>query len=91
MRLLTAYLMSVPDIPCIYYGDGMTSATTTPTTKDLAFEGLNKQEEQTKAWLGAWASMRTSRMSMLYGTTTFDGGRGLLPIRRPHGKSQTFT
>ena len=92
MRLLTAYLMSVPGIPCIYYGDDIADVggNDPDNRRMLRFEGLNEQEEQTKAWLGAWASMRTSRMSMLYGTTTFDiPAEGLLHIQRTYMEEVT--
>lgn len=87
MQLLTAYLMSVPGIPCVYYGDEIADVggNDPDNRRMMRFDGLNEQETQTREWLGTWASMRRSRMSMTYGTTSWDEPQeGLLHIKRTY-------
>jgi glycosidase len=87
MQLLTAYLMSVPGIPCVYYGDEIADVggNDPDNRRMMRFDGLNEQETQTREWLGTWASMRRSRMSMTYGTTSWNEPQdGLLHIERTY-------
>ena len=74
MRLLMSYLMSVPGIPCVYYGDEIADVGgNDPDNRRLMrFDNLNDEEAQTRDWTSTWAALRRSRMSMLFGTTTFE-------------------
>ena len=73
MRLLMSYLMSVPGIPCVYYGDEIADVggNDPDNRRMMRFDKLNDDERATKAWTAEWARLRTTRMSMLYGTTAF--------------------
>ena len=74
MRLLMSYLMSVPGIPCVYYGDEIADVggNDPDNRRMMRFANLNEEEMRTKQWTSDWANLRRSRMSMLYGTTTFE-------------------
>ena len=73
MRLLMSYLMSVPGIPCVYYGDEIADVggNDPDNRRMMRFDGLNEQERQTRDWTSTWAKLRSSHMAMLYGTTEF--------------------
>ena len=66
--------MSVPGIPCVYYGDEIADVggNDPDNRRMMRFDNLNEEEKRTKQWTSDWASLRRSRMSMLYGTTTFE-------------------
>ena len=74
MRLLMSYLMSVPGIPCVYYGDEIADVggNDPDNRRMMRFNSLNEEEHATKTWTAEWSRFRSSRMSMLYGTTQFD-------------------
>ena len=74
MRLLMAYLMSVPGIPCVYYGDEIADVggNDPDNRRMMRFESLNEQEKRTRDWTSNWSKLRTSHMAMLYGTTEFN-------------------
>lgn len=87
MRLLMSYLMSVPGIPCVYYGDEIADVggNDPDNRRMMRFRGLNREEQTTRDWTATWAKLRRSRMSLLYGTTTFDlVNDDLLRIRRTY-------
>ena len=87
MRLLMSYLMSVPGIPCVYYGDEIADVggNDPDNRRMMRFDNLNEEETRTKQWTADWAKLRRSRMSMLYGTTTFEILDGhVLHIRRTY-------
>ena len=74
MRTLMSFIMSVPGIPCVYYGDEIADVggNDPDNRRMMRFGELNDQETETRAWTASWAKLRRSRMSMLYGTTRFD-------------------
>ena len=73
MRLLMSYLMSVPGIPCVYYGDEIADVggNDPDNRRMMRFDGLNEQERRTRDWTSTWAKLRSSHMALLYGTTEF--------------------
>ena len=87
MRLLMSYLMSVPGIPCVYYGDEIADVggNDPDNRRMMRFADLNAEEHATRDWTATWANLRRSRMSMLYGTTEFElVSKDLLRIRRSY-------
>lgn len=74
MQLLTAYLFSIPGIPCIYYGDEYADAGgNDPDNRRMMRFNLTDPREQ-ETWQNAanWARLRASRMSLLYGETAYE-------------------
>jgi len=87
MRLLLSYIMSVPGIPCVYYGDEIADVGgNDPDNRRLMrFEGLNADEVATRDWTAQWTHFRRGRLSMLYGTTRFHAlNDDVLHIEREH-------
>ena len=87
MRVLLAYIMSIPGIPCVYYGDEIADVggNDPDNRRMMRFTDLNDQEMTTKAWLSSWSKFRTTHMSMLFGSTGFDIlSEDVLRIRREY-------
>jgi glycosidase len=87
MRLLMSYIMSVPGIPCVYYGDEIADVggNDPDNRRMMRFEGLNVDEVATRDWTAQWTHLRRGRLSMLYGTTTFHVlNDDVLHIEREH-------
>lgn len=71
LQMLTSFLMSVPGIPCIYYGDeiGMPGGNDPDNRRMMYFEGWNEREQECFANARQWIQWRRSHMPMLYGET----------------------
>jgi glycosidase len=74
MQLLTAYLMSVPGIPCIYQGDEIADVggNDPDNRRMMRFDALSQDEESTRSHAAEWIELRRARMSLLYGSTRFE-------------------
>ena len=82
-----SYLMSVPGIPCVYYGDEIADVggNDPDNRRMMRFANLNPEEHATRDWTATWANLRQSRMSLLFGTTDFElVSPDLLRIRRTY-------
>lgn len=71
MQLLHAFLMTVPGIPCVYYGDeiAMVGGNDPDNRRMMRFEGLNESEQETLDLMSNLAKLRSSEMCLLYGDT----------------------
>ena len=58
----------------VYYGDEIADVggNDPDNRRMMRFDNLNEEEMRTKQWTSNWANLRRSRMSLLYGTTTFE-------------------
>ena len=58
----------------MYYGDEIADVggNDPDNRRIMRFDDLNPEERTTKEWTSAWAHLRTSRMSLLFGNTAFD-------------------
>jgi glycosidase len=86
-RLLMAYLMASPGIPCIYYGDEIADVGGNDPDNRRPFRStdLFDEELQTRSWTAGWVKLRRSRMSMMYGATGYAVlSPGLLRIDRTY-------
>jgi hypothetical protein len=74
MRMLTAFNMSMPGVPCIYQGDEYADVggNDPDNRRMVRFEDLDLEERRTRAMASAWIGLRRSRMSMMYGKTTLE-------------------
>ena len=93
MSWLMAFLMSSPGIPCIYYGDEIADVggNDPDNRRMMRFDGWNEQESWMHAWTRTWIALRTSRMSMLYGQTSYtELAPGLLAIHRSYLSENTW-
>lgn len=71
LKLLHAFIMTIPGIPVIYYGDeiGMTGANDPDNRRMMQFSGLNPKQLEIKETVKKLAQFRRSSMPLLYGTT----------------------
>lgn len=71
MRQLQAFILSMPGIPCLYYGDEIADVggNDPDNRRMLRRSDLDVPELATRDHFSSWAHMRASRMSMIYGTT----------------------
>jgi cyclomaltodextrinase len=70
MRILMAYLMAMPGIPCIYYGDEIADVggNDPDNRREMRFDDLTNEEGATLSWTSEWIKLRRSRMSLIYGS-----------------------
>jgi cyclomaltodextrinase len=66
---LEAFMMTVPGIPCIYYGDeiGLPGANDPDNRRMMKFDGLDSLQNHVKTSLAALTKLRTSNMALTYG------------------------
>ena len=71
MRMLTAFNMSMPGVPCIYQGDEYADVggNDPDNRRMVRFDGLDIEEKRTREMASRWVALRRSRMSMMYGQT----------------------
>ncbi|MCV6630935.1 MAG: alpha-amylase family glycosyl hydrolase [Flavobacteriaceae bacterium] len=69
LELLHAFNLSMPGIPCIYYGDeyGSIGGNDPDNRKQMQFEGLNKHEDRLKKQVSSLIKKRRNNMPLLYG------------------------
>lgn len=87
MRMLTAFNLSMPGVPCIYQGDEYADVggNDPDNRRMMRFDGLTDAELDTRNHVTAWNQLRRSRMSLLYGQTQIDAlPTGLLRIERQY-------
>lgn len=69
LTMLTAFNMTIPGIPVIYYGDeiGMPGGNDPDSRRMMRFEGLSAEEQQTLATAKKLLALRNSTMALTYG------------------------
>lgn len=73
LNMLNAFNMTIPGIPCIYYGDeiGMAGAGDPDSRRMMRFDNLSKLEQQTKDVSSKLCHLRKSSMPLMYGDFRF--------------------
>jgi len=87
MQLLMSYLMAMPGIPCIYYGDEIADVggNDPDNRRVMRFNELNDREAATLSWTSEWTKLRSSRMSLMYGSTKIKAiSKDVLKITREY-------
>ena len=71
MQLLHAFLMTIPGIPCVYYGDeiAMAGGNDPDNRRMMRFDDLNASEQETLDLMSNLAKLRSNEMCLLYGDT----------------------
>ena len=71
MRMLTAFNMSMPGVPCIYQGDEYADVggNDPDNRRMVRFDNLDLEEKRTREMAARWVALRRSRMSMMFGQT----------------------
>lgn len=69
LQMLLAFIMTVPGIPIVYYGDeiGMVGAGDPDNRRPIRFENLDKDEVKTKQICAELAKFRTAHLALTYG------------------------
>ncbi|MEO1438289.1 MAG: alpha-amylase family glycosyl hydrolase, partial [Bacteroidota bacterium] len=69
LQTMTAFLMTIPGIPVIYYGDeiGMVGANDPDNRRMMRFDGLNNKEQETLNNARALAQLRKNNLVFTYG------------------------
>lgn len=69
LQMLTAFLMTTPGIPCIYYGDeiGMPGGNDPDNRRMMQFEDLDTLQQRTFDNASALAKLRSANMALTYG------------------------
>ncbi len=73
LMMLHTFNMTIPGIPCIYYGDeiGLPGANDPDNRRWMKFEKLSESEKQVKQVVTTLARLRRNSMSLLYGDLRF--------------------
>lgn len=93
MQQLQTFILAMPGIPCLYYGDEIADVGGNDPDNRRMFRwtNLNPFEEQTREHFSAYAHLRLNRMSMIAGTTTLEASvPGLLAIQRDYPGERTI-
>jgi cyclomaltodextrinase / maltogenic alpha-amylase / neopullulanase len=69
LSALTAFMMTIPGIPCIYYGDeyGSPGGNDPDNRRQMQFDDLNKYEQATRERARKLIQLRKDNMALLYG------------------------
>jgi glycosidase len=72
LSMLTAFNMTIPGLPVIYYGDeiGLPGGNDPDSRRMMKFDGLNPHEAATKAIAAKLAKIRKENLSLIYGNFT---------------------
>lgn len=72
LSMLTAFIMTIPGVPVIYYGDeiGIPGGGDPDSRRMMYFENLSANEQKTKVLASRLAKLRQERLSLIYGDFT---------------------
>jgi glycosidase len=86
LEMLQAFNLSIPGVPCIYYGDeyGMPGANDPDNRRLMRFSGLNRHEKHLKAQVKKLIHLRKNSMALIYGTTQILEENNVLIIKRKY-------
>lgn len=93
LSALTAYMMSIPGIPCIYYGDeyGSPGGNDPDNRRQMQFDGLDKHQQATLDRAKKLIQLRKSNLAMIYGDTQIlEEDKDLLTISRSYFDNQVI-
>lgn len=94
LQNLTAFLMSIPGIPVIYYGDeiGLPGANDPDSRRMMIFDDLSKEQTHHKAIIEKLIAIRKNNIELMYGETNIIAETDqILKIERNYfGKKTVF-
>jgi len=69
LSMLTAFMMTIPGVPVVYYGDeiGMAGGGDPDSRRPMRFDGLNQYETRTREIVSQLGKLRQQRLSLIYG------------------------
>ncbi|MGB4204982.1 MAG: alpha-amylase family glycosyl hydrolase [Bacteroidales bacterium] len=70
LSMLTAFIMTIPGVPVIYYGDeiGIPGGGDPDSRRMMYFDGLNSKEKTTKDIASRLCKLRQEQLSLIYGS-----------------------
>jgi glycosidase len=86
LEMLQAFNLTIPGIPCVYYGDeyGMPGANDPDNRRMMQFEKRNKEQNKLYANVKKLIHLRKNSMALLFGTTQVIEHDNLLIIKRKY-------
>ncbi len=87
LSALTAYMMTIPGIPCIYYGDeyGSPGGNDPDNRRQMQFDDLDRYQQATKERAKRMIQIRRNNLALIYGDTEIlEEGDGYLVISRKY-------
>ncbi|WP_370087829.1 alpha-amylase family glycosyl hydrolase [Ekhidna sp.] len=87
LSALTAYMMSIPGIPCIYYGDeyGSPGGNDPDNRRQMQFDGLDAFQTATLERTKKMIEIRRNNLALIYGDTEIlEASDNLLVIKRSY-------
>ena len=87
LKMLNAFIMSIPGIPIVYYGDeiGMPGANDPDNRRMMRFGGLLPEEEDVKKTTTQLGNLRSSSLALSYGDTRIlSAGKDHLVVLRQY-------
>lgn len=94
LSALTAYMMSIPGIPCIYYGDeyGSPGGNDPDNRRQMQFEDLDKHQLATRNRAKKMIEIRKNNLALIFGDTEIvEGGVGYLVVSRQYFDNQVIS
>lgn len=94
LSALTAYMMSIPGIPCIYYGDeyGSPGGNDPDNRRQMQFENLDKHQLATRERAKKMIEIRKNNLALIYGDTEIvEAGADYLVLSRKYFDNQVIS
>ncbi|WP_424963790.1 alpha-amylase family glycosyl hydrolase [Ekhidna sp.] len=94
LSALTAYMMSIPGIPCIYYGDeyGSVGGNDPDNRRQMQFENLDKHQLVTRNRAKQMIEIRKNNLALIYGDTEIvEAGADYLVLSRKYFDNQVIS
>ncbi|MEP1033461.1 alpha-amylase family glycosyl hydrolase [Ekhidna sp.] len=91
---LTAYMMSIPGIPCIYYGDeyGSPGGNDPDNRRQMQFDELDKHQLATRERAKKMINIRMNNLALIYGDTEIlSSSENHLVISRSYFENQVIS
>jgi cyclomaltodextrinase len=93
MLLLQAFIMTIPGIPCVYYGDeiAMAGGNDPDNRRMMEFANLNSDQLKLRNTVSALTKLRTNRMSLVYGDVVIkEASKDLFAFERTYLGERTL-
>lgn len=94
LEMLHAFNLTIPGIPCIYYGDeyGVPGGNDPDNRRMMKFDGLTNKENALKTAVATLIKTRRNNMALLYGSTeVIEATDELFIIKRKYFEAETVT
>ncbi|WP_340064537.1 alpha-amylase family glycosyl hydrolase [Ascidiimonas aurantiaca] len=94
LEMLHAFNLSIPGIPCIYYGDefGSPGGNDPDNRRMMKFAGLTGKEKHLRTRVSRLTALRRNSMALLYGTTSIPvSNDSVLIIKRKYFDHEAVT